>query len=153
MKSKTLKEQVQELRRRLDTVSARTTSDDRALQSDVGMLQCRCADLENRVAGLPALFTRVQQLEKALGPVWTTASGHVLPLKLMSDNHLEAALAHVQDRLTARPPWLLEETALIAAFETEIARRAEDDHYHKLAGKVAPRVFVAKLSKWLRWLL
>lgn len=154
-KEPTLKEQVKMLEDQLNSLRERHEA---AITRNREREQ-RLSDLENRTRGLMELYARVHALEVALGPVWTTASGHKVTPKLMSDNHLEAALAHVQERQEKliQQGWCLkgssEDDRLIRAFEKEIARRAEDDHYHKLAGKVAPRVVIAKLSKWLRWLL
>lgn len=158
-KKPTLKEQVKYLEDQLQSLRDRH---DAAITRNREREQ-RLSDLENQLKGLPGLFTRVRELEAALGPVWTTASGHKVTPKLMSDNHLEAALEHVREREARlmQPPFdyvnhpdeVFTLRDIAKAFEKEIARRAEDDHFHKLAGKVAPRVVIAKLSKWLRWLL
>jgi len=145
-KEPTLKEQVKLLRARLNELDGDLLHEERKLEQ-------RLVALEERLKGLPELYSRVRELEQVLGPIWTASSGHKVTPKMMSDNHLEAALAHVRGRRGLLGERLKGDAEYIAAFEDEIARRAADDHYHKLAGKIAPRVVIAKLTKWLRWLL
>jgi hypothetical protein len=81
---------------------------------------------------------RVVRLEAALGRPWRMADGRLVVPGLMSDNHLRQALGLRGD---------------VGDLQRELDRRDSDDAWHRKAGTISPRAVVAKLTKWLRWIL
>lgn len=88
------------------------------------------------------LTARVSAYEEVFGPVWKTASGFKVVPSMMSDNHIENVLQMPNIGMSMR-----------GALVNELERRAFDVSWHQKAGKVAPPVVIAKLSRWLRWIL
>lgn len=61
---------------------------------------------------------KTKKTKKTEGPTWTTATGEVLLLKNMRDDHLRNA-----HRMLRRQPWIVPHFKSLQTLETEIARR------------------------------
>jgi len=65
------------------------------------------------------------------GVIWKTLEGHEIPLRMMSDNHIENCL---EGNFGGTDPDLIRERMM-----DELERRALDDHYSEKNNQISPR--------------
>lgn len=130
-----------ELRQQSTRVSRNEEERDRLDRhlSDTRMGQSRTAtSLISVRREVEELGLMLRTLASSLGPLWTTATGHTLPITMLSDTHLDAIMRNGFGGRRVRE-----------AIEREQERRAEDDRWATRQGKGSPRQRLAKVEEQL----
>lgn len=104
-----------------------------ALQADFALYRKSTSATHRRIQ------TDLDNLVEVTGGLWRTASGHLLMIRQMSDNHLQNVLEY---------KGASEATKHLVRVEQR--RRLEDDQWHNRYGKVSPRKLLERVSNVLR---